>query len=223
MQFIFMLTNNDKTVSDCLQVIDAVADLGIRHIGFKDVGVDFETMESLTARIREIGATVYMEVVSTTSSRIKASMDAARALKVDKVLGGDHAAYAQEVLSPAGIGYYPFPGLPQGHPTRLGGTTKNIADDCQAAREAGCPGVDLLAYRALDADPVALVRAARKSLNDLELIVAGSIDSPERIAAMADAGADAFTIGTAVLDGTFAPHLKGLRHQCGAVLEACAA
>jgi len=223
MQFIFMLTNHDRTVPDCMEVLESIADMGIAHIGFKDVGVDFGTLGALTERIRALGATVHMEVVSTTSESICASMDAARALGVDRVLGGNHVAYAAKVLRPAGIAYYPFAGRPLGHPTRLGGTPRNIARDCSAARDAGCPGVDLLAYRAFEADPVALVRAARHSLGDGELIVAGSIDSPARIRAMAEAGADAFTIGTAVFDGTFAPGRRGPRGQCAAVLEACAA
>ncbi len=35
-----------------------------------------------------------------------------------------------------------------------------IADDCRRAEAAGCAGVDLLAYRATDANPLDLVRAA---------------------------------------------------------------
>ncbi|MEU6122538.1 hypothetical protein [Streptomyces sp. NPDC047123] len=43
MDFVFMLTRDDRTVTYCLDVVDAVRDLGIRHIGFKDVGVDRAT------------------------------------------------------------------------------------------------------------------------------------------------------------------------------------
>jgi hypothetical protein len=223
MHFIFMLTNQDRTVRNCMEILDSIAGLGIRHIGFKDIGVGFDTMQAATRQIRAMGASAYMEVVSTTPERIRESMDAAVELGVDKVLGGSDIAYAERTLAPAGIGYYPFPGRPEGHPTRLGGTPAMIARDCATARRAGCPGVDLLAYRAVDADPVALVRAAREALVGGDLIVAGSIDSPHRIAAMAAAGADAFTIGTAVFEGRFAPGRNGTRAQCAAVLEACAA
>jgi hypothetical protein len=223
MQFIFMLTNGDRTVANCMEVLETIENLGIQHIGFKDIGVDLETLQTLTEGIRDAGAQVYMEVVSTTSDRIQASMRAAVSLGVDKVLGGNDVEYARATLSGAGIGYYPFPGRPQGHPTRLGGSPQSIAEDCAVARSAGCPGVDLLAYRAVDADPVALTRAARSALGDGCLIVAGSIDSPDRIKAMTDAGADAFTIGTAVFEQNFAPGRDGMRAQCDAVLEACAA
>ncbi len=223
MDFIFMLTRDDRTVPDCLEVFDVVADLGIPFVGFKDVGADTATLGELTRRIHASGARACMEVVSTTSQRIRESMFTARELGVDRVLGGQDAAYAAEILSPAGIDYYPFPGAPRGHPTELGGCEDAIARDCRAARDAGCAGVDLLAYRAVEADPVALAKAARRALGDGYLIVAGSIDSPQRMRTMADAGADAFTIGTAVFEETIFPGQAGPRAQCRAVLEACAA
>jgi heptaprenylglyceryl phosphate synthase len=87
---------------------------------------------------------------------------------------------------------------------------------------AGCAGSDLLAYRATEADPLALVRAAREGLGDSGyLIVAGSITSRERIAAVAAAGADAFTIGTAVFDGSYSPRNGSILSQLGAVIADC--
>lgn len=35
-----MLTRHDRTVPDCLAVLDEIAPLGLRHIGFKDIGAD---------------------------------------------------------------------------------------------------------------------------------------------------------------------------------------
>jgi hypothetical protein len=63
--FIFMLTRQDRTITDCLAVFDLILPLKLRHIGFKDVGVDKKTLATLTERIRKSGATAYMEVVST--------------------------------------------------------------------------------------------------------------------------------------------------------------
>jgi phosphoribosylformimino-5-aminoimidazole carboxamide ribonucleotide (ProFAR) isomerase len=57
----------------------------------------------------------------------------------------------------------------------------------------------LLAYR-YDGDVDALVRAV-VGATDLPVICAGSVDSAERIRALDAAGAWAFTIGTAALDG----------------------
>ena len=88
---------------------------------------------------------------------------------------------------------------------------------------AGCAGADLLAYRATEADPIELVRAARRGIGSGYLIVAGSVTSRERIKAVSAAGADAFTIGTAVFDGSYSPTKGSIRSQLGDVLADCEA
>src|SRR5258708_5140692 len=80
--------------------------------------------------------------------------------------------------------------------------------------------LDLLADRATEADALELVRAARAALKG-ELIVAGSVDTPARIQALADCGADAFTIGTAAITGRFAAGIPGILGQLQAILAAC--
>ncbi len=220
MDFIFMLTRADRTVEDCLEVFDSIKDTGVRHVGFKDLGADRASLGELHGRIKAAGATSYMEVVSTTSEACLDSARTARELGVDCLLGGFEVAATLELLAGSDIAYYPFPGRPEGHPTRLCGGPEEVAADCRRMEAAGCAGADLLAYRALDADPLALVEAARAALSG-ELIVAGGIDSPAQIRALAAAGVDAFTIGTAAFDGAFAPGKSGLRAQIADILVSC--
>jgi hypothetical protein len=215
--FILMLTHRDVTVPNCLEAFDGVKDLGLKHVGFKDVGADFETLKRLNAAIKATGATTYIEVVSIEPQAIRTSIATGKELGADRVLGGKEIAFAAD----AGIAYYPFPGKPTGHPTVLEGMPGEIEADCAAARRAGCPGVDLLAYRSTGRNAVELMQAARRGLGaDGCLIVAGGIDSPRRIEEATRAGADAFTIGSALFDEAFAPGVKGLRGQCEAVLRA---
>lgn len=221
MNFIFMLTRQDQTVEDCLEVVDTVIDTGVRHIGFKDVGVDRATLEELNRRIRDAGATSYMEVVSTRPEDCLASARAAVEIGVTRLLGGTEVEPTLAILKGSGIAYYPFPGRTEGHPTRLRGGPEDIARDCRRVESLGCAGVDLLAYRAVDADPLDLIRAARAALSG-ELIIAGSIDSPPRIRALAAAGVDAFTIGTAALEGAFSPRKGSLAGQLRDILAAAA-
>jgi len=220
MDFIFMLTRHDRTVEDAEDIVDAVAELGVRHIGFKDIGVPRATLERVVERIRARQAVCYLEVVSTTPEAVTASLAAGAALGVDCILGGTDLDAARRVLGTL-ASYFPFPGRPVGHPTRLEGTPAQVERDARAARERGCGGIDLLAYRATEADPLALVRAARRGVGDGRLIVAGSVHCAEQIHALAAAGADAFTIGSAVFDGTFAPTKGSLRGQILDVLDAC--
>ena len=55
MDFIFMLTRNDKTVEDAGCLVDQVCDLGVTHIVFKDVGVTAATMTEVVDAIRRRG------------------------------------------------------------------------------------------------------------------------------------------------------------------------
>ncbi len=216
-----MLTRDDQTVEDALDVLDAVMEAGVKHVGFKDVGVGRDTLAALAERIRAAGGVSYMEVVSTTTEACLASARTAVEIGVDRLLGGTAVEETLALLDGSGIAYYPFPGRPEGHPTRLGGRADEIAADCRRFESLGCAGADLLAYRATEAEPLDLVRAARDALGG-GLIVAGSIDSPARVRALAEAGADAFTIGTAVFDGSFSPRKGSLRARLRDILAACA-
>ena len=220
MDFIFMLTRNDRTVEDADCLVDQVYDLGVTHIGFKDVGVPSATMQDLVSKIRRRGGVCYLEVVSTTPEAVIRSLESAAALGVDRILGGTDLPAALRILGDLSR-YFPFPGLPVGHPTRLEGSAALVAEHCGRARAMGCGGVDLLAYRATQAEPLALVRAARNALLGGKLIVAGSVNSREQIRALSESGVDAFTIGSAVFDGSFSPAKGSLRGQVLDILEAC--
>jgi 2,4-dienoyl-CoA reductase-like NADH-dependent reductase (Old Yellow Enzyme family) len=221
MEFIFMLTQNDRTVADCLEVFDAIRPVGLKHVGFKDVGAEFATLSELNRRIKDSGATSYLEVVNMSPERCRESARAARQIGVDRLMGGTEVDAVLETLAGSSIAYYPFPGHPAGHPTALGGTPEEIAAHCAAFMAKGCAGADLLAYRATDAEPLALVKAARDALGTGHLIVAGSVNSPERVHALAQAGADAFTVGTAVFDGSFSSHKGAIGSRLNDVLAAC--
>ncbi len=214
-----MLTWGDRTVENCLEVIDSIKDTGLKHVGFKDIGVDHATLVELHGRIKASGAVSYMEVVSTTSEDCLNSARVARELGVDRLLGGFEVAATLALLEGSGIAYYPFPGQAEGHPTSLHGRPAEVAADCTRMEQAGCAGADLLAYRAVDAEPLMLVEAARAALAG-ELIVAGSIDTRDQIQALAAVGVDAFTIGTAAFEGTFSPGREGLRAQVEDILAA---
>ncbi|MBR0898993.1 4-hydroxythreonine-4-phosphate dehydrogenase [Bradyrhizobium tropiciagri] len=221
MDFIFMLTRDDRTIDDCLEVIDITQYIGLKHIGFKDVGVDRDTLVALSRRVKECGAISYLEVVSTTSEAARDSIRMAVDIGVDRICGGKEVAFAMDLLKGTRVEYLPFVGKPIGHPTRLAGTPEDVAADCAVLRAAGCAGVDLLAYRSTEAEPLDLIRAARAALDGGYLMVAGGIDSPERIRAVAEAGANGFTVGSAIFNGSFSAHKGSILSQLADVQRAC--
>ncbi|NNM56805.1 hypothetical protein [Acidocella sp.] len=222
MDFIFMLTRNDQTVTDCLEICDLISPLKLRHVGFKDVGVDFDTLRSLTTKIHAMGARSYMEVVSTTAGDCLKAARMAVTLGAGHLLGGTEVDATLEIIRGTPIRYYPFPGTPHGHPTRLGGSAAQVEAQCRMFMQKGCAGADLLAYRATQDEPLRLVEAARRGLSGGRLIVAGNIDSAARIAAISARGADAFTIGSAIFNGAYAPNKGSTLSQLADVIADCA-
>ena len=218
-----MLTRADRTISDGLDVLDDIRSLGLRHIGFKDVGIEPAALAALHRAIKELGATSYLEVVSTTPEACLQSARVARELGVDRLLGGTHVEEVLQILAGSSVAV-PAVSRPavrsSDEARRLAPRRRGRLPAVRGARRAG---VDLLAYRATEADPLELVRAARRGDAGGTLLVAGGVgDARRRSARSPTAGADAFTVGSAVFDGSFAPHVGSLRSQLKAVLDACA-
>ena len=220
-----MLTRNDTTVENALDLVEIARELGLRHIGFKDVGAEAPTLRRLTAAIRAAGASPWMEVVSTTR---EAELALGRAWPRPRRRSCSWAACMSRrrlrILEGCATRYLPFAGKPSGHPTRLGGSAAEVEAQCRAFAAMGCAGVDILAYRATEAEPLDLVAACRRGFPDRgAVVVAGSVNSAERVNAVRAAGADAFTIGTAAIDASYAPGAGPLMAQLRAVLDDCGA
>jgi hypothetical protein len=198
-EFIFMLTHHDATVADAIEVYDSLRDTGLRHVGFKDIGTTPETLTELTRRMHDDGRTVYLEVVSVSAEDELRSIQAAREIGVDVVMGGTHVDAALPLLAGSGLRYFPFPGRIVGHPSVLEGTVEEIAASAASlTARAGVHGLDLLAYR--HADPVEPIIDAVVRASAAPIVVAGSIVSAEQIAAVTSLGAWGFTIGGAVFE-----------------------
>ena len=214
--FIFMLTQQDRTIADARERLREVLAQGVRHVGFKDIGLPLPELHALARDIRAGGARVYLEVVSLDEASEVASARAAVELGVDVLMGGTRPEAVLPVLRGSGIAYYPFPGKVSGHPSVLSGPVQDIV--ASARRMAGLDGVhglDLLAYR-FHGDVPALIKAVCDAV-DKPVVVAGSIDRSERIAAVLAGGAAGFTIGTAAFEETFPAARPGLAAQLQAI------
>jgi len=218
LRFIFMLTRNDRTVADAATHVKAALGSGLRHIGFKDVGLPFAQLKPLNALIKAGGATSYLEVVSLDRQSELTSAKAAVDIGVDVLLGGVCPDDVLPVIAGTGIRYFPFAGRISGHPSVLEGDI----DDIVASAKALCArdqvdGLDLLAYRSRT-DAPALMSAVCAAVAK-PVIVAGSIDTAERIAAVKAAGAAGFTIGTAALCGEYPANSSDMTAQIEAIMK----
>jgi hypothetical protein len=216
MEFIFMLTRNDETVPDAIEVFEQVRHTGVRYVGFKDVGPPLPELRRLAQVIRASGREVFLEVVSLDREAELRSARAALEIGADWLLGGTRPADVLPIIAGSGVRYCPFPGQIVGHPSLLRGSIEEIAASAGALSGLeGVYGLDLLAYR-FDGDVPALVRRVLEQAR-CPVIAAGSVDSVERIRELADLGVWGFTIGTAIFEQHFG---AGLAEQIEVVLDA---
>jgi len=217
-EFIFMLTRNDATVEDAIDVYAQVRDLGLAYVGFKDVGLPFNRLRALAEAIHGGGQRVMLEVVSECREDELRSAQAALDLGVDYLMGGTHADEVTRLIAGSSIRYFPFPGTVVGHPSLLRGTIQEIASSARRLGAAdGVHGLDLLAYR-YDGNVEALVAAVVEAAG-VPVIAAGSISTAVQIRRLAELRVWGFTVGTAIFERQFAPGDPSLRAQVRAVLE----
>lgn len=198
-----MLTRNDETIPNARPVYASITDLGLEHVGCKDVGLPKPELAQLIADIRSRGHTSYLEVVSESDDSMETSARTAVEVKADYVIGGTAVERIQKVIAGTGMKFFPYIGSVVGHPCLLRGSISDIVDDAKRVEQLGVDGINLLAYR-YDGDVPELVHSVAAA-TPLPLICAGSVDSVERIKTLRDLGVWAFTIGTAALDGAFVP------------------
>jgi hypothetical protein len=99
MNFVFMLTHHDTNVPNAAHVYEGLRGTSLRHIGFKDIGATPEELAVVTAKAHADGLEVFLEVVSTSKESELASLEAARRIGVDWVMGGTHATEGVRILA----------------------------------------------------------------------------------------------------------------------------
>ena len=82
-EFIFMLTRDDQTLTDARDVYASIATTGVRQVGCQDVGLPREDLQGLISDIKANGHTSHLEVVSETEEGTLAGahLDMASALR----------------------------------------------------------------------------------------------------------------------------------------------
>lgn len=202
-EVIVMLTHHDVTVPNARDIFQDSADLPATYWGFKDVGLPVEEMEALVADFKAAGKTAVLEVVNFDEAELVKAADMAIRCGFDYFTGSRFSAPVAEKMLQAGISYLPFCGEVGGSPVVLDGTPDEVVADAVEATQGGADGVDLVAYRYQQGDPIELAKAVVDKLGRERVVVAGSINSVERMQRMHDIGVFAYTMGGALFDGAF--------------------
>ncbi len=203
-QLIVMLTQNDVTVENADEVFDSCKDLPIRFWGFKNVGISKEDTRTLVDTMKANDKVTFLEVVTYTEESCLENAKLAVECGFDYLTGTRFYPSVAKLLEGTPVRYFPFVGDVDGSPVLLRGTPREILDDCKRLEHAGVHGLDLVAYRYADGNPVELAKKVVASAKT-EVIIAGSISSEERLAVVNEINPFAFTMGSALFDKFFVP------------------
>lgn len=213
--FIFMLTHHDVTVPNAIEVFKEIQDTEVTCVGFKDVGLTLHEMNILVDLMRKKGKTIFFEVVSENKEDAIKSAKNAMTLDVDYLIGGKYIEETLRLLK-GRVRYMPYVGRVLGHPCQLSGEIDEIVTDARRAEDLGVDGVTLLAYR-YSGEAHKLIESVKNAVN-IPIIVAGNVDSFERIREVINLGVWGFTIGGAIFEKKFAS--KGdIREQLTMVIR----
>jgi len=191
-----MLTLDDKTLENASMVFDRLKNSRVENFGFKDIGIPYPEMQELAQKIRNAGKKLFFEIVS---SSLEATVRGARRaleLKADYLIGGQYVKEVLEVVQGAKLKYYPYVGEIIGHPCNLAGNASEMLAEILEYKELGVDGINLLAYR-YDKNPHVLMTDLMEEC-ELPLLIAGSVNSKERIGFLKATGVEYFTMGTAL-------------------------
>lgn len=203
-KLIVMLTHNDRTVRDAAEVFSACSGLPVEFWGFKNIGLSRIEMTELVAMMKKCGKKTFLEVVTYSEDECMEGAKLALELGFDYLAGTVFYTKVWELLKDRNITYLPFVGRVHGSPSVLEGTANDIIHEGLEYMKLGIKGFDLLAYRHIG-DPETLAKEFLAAVPGTT-VIAGSIESRERMQFVEDIGAWAFTMGSALFEKKFDIH-----------------
>lgn len=200
---IIMLTHNDVTVPNAIELFEECRELPAKKWGFKDVGLELKDMKTLASKMKEAGKTTYLEVVTYTEEGCLAGARLAKECGFDYLTGTLPFPSVLKYAKENNLKYYPFTGNVGGSPVVLTGTMEEITASCKKAVQDGVSGIDLVSYRYKDGDPVELTRKIAREIGGDKICIAGSIDTTEKMDLMKEIGVAEYTMGSALFNAKF--------------------
>lgn len=200
MNLIVMLTHNDQTVKNAIDVFDSSKDLAVQHWGFKDIGLPIPEMKTLVKKMKDAGKTTYLEVVTYGEQECLDAAQLAIDCEFDCLMGTLYYPSVGKLVKNK-IKYSPFSGRVWDNPSKLGDNVEGIIDSAKKLKELGVDGTDLLAYRFIG-DAVELIKRFTAEI-DLPTVIAGSINNFERLDFMKQINPSGITMGSALFTKNF--------------------
>lgn len=200
-----MLTENDITRKDALEIYENIRNTNLKFIGFKDIGLPLNMLKKLTKMIRQDKRTVLLEIVSTSKKDTIKSAKIGVHLGVDYLIGGTDPNIEDvlKLIHGTSIKFFPYIGEVIDHPCKLRGSIEEFIAQYNRFKTYGIDGINLLAYRH-EGNSENIIKTLKK-VSEFPIIVAGDIKIEDQINFLKDLDIWAFTIGTAIFEKRFVP------------------
>ena len=196
-----MLTYNDRTVENAIQVFEQCRESAAAYWGFKDVGIDLPTMKELINRIRIAGKFTVFEVLSENEEECLDAARMALQAEVDLLIGMKHFDPVYKLLKSRRTKYFPTCGKRSGIPRMLEGTVEEIIKEAKEIEGAGVEGIALSAYR-YTGNQEELMKSFLQEIK-ISTIITGSINTYQRLDVIKSLNPWGFTVGSAFFDKAF--------------------
>ena len=200
-QLIVMLTHNDKTVFNALEIFEKCKNTKADMWGMKEEPLPVDEMIQLYSYMKQCGKTTFLEVVAYSEKEGIEGAKLASLCNVDILMGTTFSDEINEFCKSKNIKYMPFVGDITERPSILHGSIDKMIFDANSYIEKGAYGIDLLGYR-YTGDPVLLNSRLVKEVN-APVCLAGSVNSFQRLDEVKAANPWTFTIGSAFFENQF--------------------
>ena len=215
-----MLTRNDITVPNALDVVKKNCHASAEYWGFKDVGVTFEQGEALIREMQAAGKHVAIEPLTRDEETANKWADIAIKYHIDAFLGRFFKSVSKK-LNDAGILYFPPFGR-RDENERLFGTIEELKAEAMEILDQGSSGIRISAFRWLEGDPEVLTMALKELFDEKKVpfMMTGSINDFEKLDFVKKVQPWGITVGGALFDdgkfggGTVAERVDRIDSYC---------
>lgn len=211
-KLITMLTHNDVTSPDSIELFLGAKDAPCELWGFKDIGISEDEMRKLADMMKENEKTVFMESLAYSEKDTLKSLEIAARCGVQYMLGGTYYQSVADYATEHGICISPFIGLRNSG--RLYGDLDELVNLAVDRTKRNVYGICISAYR-YDGDCDELIRRVVTTV-EKPVTISGGINSYDKLAAVKATGCWAFTIGGAFFENKFG---EGFSSQIEAVYD----
>lgn len=200
-ELIVMLTHNDFTIKNALEVFTLCQNTSAQYWGAKEQGVSRSELKRLFSAIKAAGKHTVLEVVAYDEESCLEGATLAAECGCDMLLGTVFFDSVHQFCQEHKIRYMPFIGEVSERPSVLHGSLESMLETARDCIKKGVYGFDLLGYRYCG-DCFELSSDFVKQ-TDVPICLAGSINSYERLKEVKEIAPAFFTIGGAFWDGSF--------------------